>query len=199
MEVEIILVVRVNVLPGHRAETTSNSHDMQIDPEELKKTIEFAYRAHQEHSTNSEFRQDKTVPYIAHPLWCAMVLLNDDRVPLVERQVGYQALLLHDVLEDTSLPLPDGTDPVVAELVQDMTYASWEEELVEVPKKSSLVKLMKLIDKAATMYDESIRKDAAKRRQWVEFTQYLLKETEKHYGDIRTVGLVKGILSQTDW
>ena len=59
------------------------------------------------------------------PIWCGMTLLTETRLPEEIRFTGYQALIWHDVLEDTNLPLPDGTDLEVIRLVQEMTYQSF--------------------------------------------------------------------------
>ena len=104
-----------------------------------------------------------------------MVLLNDTRIPYEERRIGYQALLLHDVLEDTSLKLPEWVEPEVAKIVQEMTHETWEEE-IDIDKKSSLVQLLKLVDKTATMYDENMRPDPQRRRNWRELIEKLLKK-----------------------
>ncbi|MEK7564725.1 MAG: hypothetical protein AAB394_02045 [Patescibacteria group bacterium] len=169
-----------------------------IQPKEFKKLLDFVYSAHQEHCIKKDFRQDGKVPFVVHPIWCAMVLLNDTRIPYEERRIGYQALLLHDVLEDTSLKLPEWVEPEVAKIVQEMTHETWEEE-IDIDKKSSLVQLLKLVDKTATMYDENMRPDPQRRRNWRELIEKLLKKVEPNYKDSRVVSLAKTVLENTDW
>lgn len=171
-----------------------------IEAKEFKRLLDFVYSAHQEHCTKKDFRQDGKVPFIVHPIWCAMILLNDTRVPYEERRIGYQALLLHDVLEDTSLKLPDWVEPEVAKLVEEMTYETWEEEkAIDINKKSPLVQLLKLCDKTASMYDENVRPDPQKRHEWRELTRKLLKNVEQNYKNSRVVSVAKAILENTDW
>lgn len=169
-----------------------------IPPHEFKRLIDFAYTAHQEHCTKKDMRQDGNVPFVAHPLWCAMMLLNDTRVPYEERRVGFQALLLHDVLEDTSLPLPDWVEPEVVALVGAMTHGTWEAEQ-RVEEKSSLVQLLKLCDKTASMYDENVRPDLQRRREWKALLTKLVQLVEPRYPGSRVVAVAKVTLEQTDW
>lgn len=171
-----------------------------MEDAEFKKLLDFAYTAHQEKSTRDPYRQDGKLPFVVHPLWCALTLLEDNRVPFAERKIGYQALLLHDVLEDTSAGLPDFISPEVAQLVQEMTYQTWEEEQAAVLTKSPLLKLMKLIDKTATMYDEAMSKGGdKKKREWKTLVEKLVVDVEAHYGHVRVVTLAKAILQDTNW
>jgi|SRR3989344_2500351 len=169
-----------------------------IKPEELKRLLDFTYSAHQEHNKNKDFRQNGKVPFVIHPLWCATMLLNDTRIPFEERRIGYQALLLHDVLEDTTLELPDYIEAEVVDLVKHMTHQTWEEEQ-HVDQKPVFVQLLKLIDKVASMYDETVRPDPQRRKEWKELIQKLLKNVETQYKDSRIVTVAHAILNNTDW
>ncbi|MFH1207858.1 MAG: hypothetical protein V1668_04690 [Patescibacteria group bacterium] len=171
----------------------------QIEPKNLKQLLDFVYSAHQEHNTNKDFRQQGKVPFIVHPMWCALTLLHDQRIPFEERKLGYQILLLHDVLEDTGLALPDDLDKKVIDGVKEMTFENWEQEKNQLENKPIFIKLLKLVDKIASMYDENVRPDATKRREWKEVTQKLLTDVENHYGNIRLVILAKAILNASNW
>lgn len=169
-----------------------------IEPKEFKKLLDFVYSAHQEHCVKKDFRQGGEVPFVVHPIWCAVILLNDTHIPFEERRIGYQALLLHDVLEDTSLKLPDWIEPEVVKLVQQMTHETWEEEKA-VDKKSPLVQLLKLCDKTASMYDENVRSDPQRRREWKELVKKLLDNVEQNYKNSRVVLVAKVVIENTDW
>jgi (p)ppGpp synthase/HD superfamily hydrolase len=94
-----------------------------ISSKQYKKLLDFAHSAYQENNiSNQAYRQDGKVPYINHPLWCATLLLADTEVPWEERELGFQALILHDVLEDTSLKLPEWINPAVQKIVEEMTF-----------------------------------------------------------------------------
>lgn len=177
-----------------------------VQAEDLKKYFDFAFDAHQNHpiAQGKDYRQAdeqgvRQLPYIVHPYWCALMLLNDSHLPRDVRETGFKVLLLHDVLEDTTLPLPDFVEPRVVELVKEMTYETWEEERDAVPKKSIDVKLLKLVDKVATMYDEAMRPDIKKRREWKQLTQTLLEDVSKVYPDSRIVTIAKAIIPTLDW
>lgn len=170
----------------------------KIEPKKLKQLLDFVYLAHQEHNTRKDFRQKGKVPFIVHPVWCAFTLLNDQRIPFAERKLGYQVLLLHDILEDTGLKVPDWVDPQVLQYVQEMTHKTWEEEQA-VEGKIPFIKLLKLCDKIASIYDETVKDDLKKRREWKALTQKLLHDVENHYGNIRLVTLAKAVLRDTSW
>lgn len=170
----------------------------KIEPKNLKRLLDLIYSAHQEHNTRKDFRQDGKVPFIVHPMWCALTLLNDQRIPFEERELGYQVLLLHDILEDTSLEIPDYIDPKVLEYVKEMTHNTWEEEQ-NIDSKSPFIKLLKLCDKIASMYDETVRDEPVRRKEWKALTQKLLNDVKNHYGETRLVTLAKAILNDSNW
>ena len=81
--------------------------------DEMKETIRFAIDAHADHARTDDDRVrfwDMKTPYAVHPVWCAMTLLTETSLPELVRRTGYKALLLHDVLEDTTSGLPDDLD-----------------------------------------------------------------------------------------
>ncbi|MCX6761977.1 MAG: hypothetical protein NTY33_04035 [Candidatus Moranbacteria bacterium] len=178
-----------------------------IKSEELKKYLDFAYSAYQENNiTNQAYRQDGKVPYIMHPLWCASMLIADTQVPYEQRELGFKALILHDVLEDTSLQLPEWVELEVKDVVKELTFENFQQAIELYPSKSAFIKLLLLYDKLSSMYEkhvgitgktEEIR--ATKRRLWKEFTLKGIQEVEKEYGNIRIVQAGKVIAENTDW
>lgn len=172
--------------------------DKGITSEQFKKLIDFAYNAYQKHNvTSQEYRQDGKVPYIMHPLWCATLLLNDQLIPFKKRKLGFQVLLLHDVIEDTDLSMPDWISREVRNYVQEMTFSTWEEAKREKPKKSIFMKLLFLYDALSSMYEFHVSKK--KQKEWKKLTNDLLEEVENHYGNIRIVQIAKPILENTNW
>lgn len=171
--------------------------NLMIRAEELKRYIDFAYSAYQEHNiVDQEYRRVSQAPYITHALWAATMLLADTDVPQEERETGAKALLLHDVLEDTDLPLPDWVDPEVKNLVEQMTFKNWEDTKKRVPLLPVSTKLLVLYDKLMTLYED--KKDKNRRKgEWKEFCQYLLDEVEKQYGNIRIVQIGKAIIANS--
>jgi hypothetical protein len=174
---------------------------------ELKKYLDFAYSAYQENNiTDQAYRQDGKVPYIMHPLWCASMLIADTQIPYEQRELGFKALILHDVLEDTSLKLPDWVEPEVAETVKELTFENFDQAKKEYDNKSAFIKLLLLYDKLSSMYenhvgihDKSEEAGVIKRKLWKEFTLKGIEEVEKEYGNIRIVQVGKAIAKNTNW
>lgn len=63
---------------------------------------------------------DRTTPYIVHPIWCAMTIMTETTLSEPLRLNGCQALMWHDVLEDTRAELPIDTSREVRQLIQDI-------------------------------------------------------------------------------
>lgn len=169
-----------------------------IQSDYLKKLIDFAFDAYQNHTINGEeYRQNGNVPYFFHPTWCASILLTDTRIPYEERELGYQVLILHDVLENTDVDLPDWVSAEVKSEVQEMTYESYAEAIEKLPNKTPFRKLLSLVDLLASMYEEHVKEK--NRSIWMKFTKMLTEDVEKHYGNIRIVQLSKTIVANTDW
>lgn len=177
-----------------------------IKSEELKKYLDFAYSAYQENNiTNKTYRQKGNVPYIMHPLWCASMLIADTQIPYEQRELGFKALILHDVLEDTSLELPEWVESEVKDVVNELTFESFEQAKKEYAGKSTFIKLLLLYDELSSMYEnhvginDDLDKAEKKRKDWKEFTIKGIKEVEKEYGNIRIVQVGKAIIKNTNW
>src|SRR5215510_12902581 len=100
---------------------------------EIADTLTHAIRAHTDcaSSPGDAVRKfDGKTPYAVHPLWCAMTILMECQLDSELRHIGYQALAWHDTLEDTTLALPDGVDPRVRRLVEELSFAKHEDERV---------------------------------------------------------------------
>lgn len=185
-----------------------NKMQGKITAEEFKKYLDFAYLAYQENNISSPdqtYRQDGKVPYMMHPIWCASMLIADTQIPWKQREIGFKALILHDVLEDTSLALPDWVEPEVKEAVQAMTFEDHKQALKEYKNKTPFIKLLMLYDELSSMYenhvgvyDNAVMKKM-KRKLWKEFTIKGIAEVEKEYGNIRIVQVGKAIVENTKW
>lgn len=178
-----------------------------ISAEKYKKLLDFAHSAYEENnSCGDNYRQDGKVPFMNHPIWCATMLLTDTEVPWKEREIGFQALILHDVLEDTCLELPDWIEPEVKEVVKEMTFKTWEENVQMMPQKDRFIKLLELYDKLSSMFENHVvahekteEEIGNKRNQWKKLVIYLVAEVEKNYGNIRAVQIGRAIIENTDW
>jgi hypothetical protein len=180
----------------------------KITAKEFKKYLDFAYSAYQENNiTNPDqtYRQDGKVPYMMHPLWCASMLITDTQIPWEQREIGFKALILHDVLEDTSLELPDWVELEVRDAVKAMTFDSQVQALRAYKSKSPFIKLLMLYDELSTMYEDHVGVNNGivlkkiKKKMWKEFVIKGIAEVEKEYGNIRIVQVGKAIVENTKW
>lgn len=171
-----------------------------ISSQKFKKLLDFAYEAYQiNNSKSDEYRQKGKVPFITHPLWCAMMMISDTEIPWEERELGFQALVLHDVLEDSSLELPKWVEPKVKKLVEEMTFngEDFSEKAEWVLTKPINVKLLILYDGLSSMYELHVREN--KRHEWKKLAEKVLEEVEEHYGNIRIIQVGKAIIKNTNW
>ncbi len=150
----------------------------------LASLVSFIFQAHQDHATKPSKavrKWDGKTPYGVHPTWCAMTLLTETSLSEEIRVIGSQALLLHDVLEDTTEDLPPGTSERVSALVAEMTFESSDEEMEKVWTRSRECKLLKLYDKTSNLLDGAWM-SAEKRGRYVAYTLRLAEEVEQHFG-----------------
>jgi hypothetical protein len=126
---------------------------------------------------------DKTTPYAVHPIWCAVTLLTETKLPEDIRFQGYQALLWHDTLEDTNLPLPDTTAAEVAKLVHEMTFQNFGDEQDKIWTCQDVVKLLKLYDKVSILLD-AVWMKGEKWNHLVDYTLKLRQFVLETYGDL---------------
>lgn len=164
--------------------------------EAILRAIQFSTAAHIHHPKTPDAAVrfwDRTTPYIVHPTWCAMTLLTETALAEDMRITGYQALLWHDVLEDTTITaLPDGTPDRVRQYVQDMTFDSFSEERKAIWGKDKEIRLLKLYDKTSNLLDGSWMSDA-KWASYTAFTQAICKDVEAHYGPLNIVKISNAI------
>jgi hypothetical protein len=162
---------------------------------EMTVSIQHAIDAHTLHPNapkDSVRFWDNTTPYAVHPIWCAMTLLTETRLGDEIRLKGYQALLWHDILEDTSLPLPENTDSEVARLVQEMTFESFRDEQAKIWACRDVVKLLKLYDKVSNLLDAVWMKDE-KWNNLVDYTLRLRQFVLETYGDLNIVKIAAAV------
>lgn len=135
---------------------------------------------------------DKQTPYIVHPIWCAMTILTETDLDETVRLNGYLALMWHDILEDTTIPLPTATDEAVKELVINMTFKSFEEETILLWERSPLVRLLKLYDKTSNLLDASHLSEE-KWNRYTALTRRLLEDVNCNYGNLNIVKIANAI------
>ena len=124
----------------------------------INNLIEFCFVSHGKYAiknSNKHRRHDNLTPYGIHPTWCAMTILTETKLSELIRTNGYQALLLHDILEDTNRNLPNWISSEVKDLIKNMTFESFEKERQDLFQKPPEIKLLKLYDKVSNLLDGS--------------------------------------------
>lgn len=135
---------------------------------------------------------DRTTPYIVHPIWCAMTIMAETRLPESLRLNGCLALMWHDALEDTHAELPIDTVCEVRQLIQDMSFANFADERNLIWERSKEIRLLKLYDKTSNLLDAS-HYSIEKWNNYVEFTQSLIVDVENNYGSLNIIKIAKSI------
>lgn len=157
--------------------------------EGLARLIDFALTAHarQPVKPSKAYRKwDGRTPYSIHPIWCAMTLLHETALPEKLRYAGAEALILHDILEDTTANLPDGTSEDVRSLVQDMTFASTDDEMRLIWMYEPFVRLLKLYDKVSNLMDGAWM-SKERREEYVAYTKKLADDAKANFGKLDIV------------
>lgn len=164
----------------------------------LERVHQFMIEAHSNfpRKASKGFRKfDGRTPFWVHPSWCATTLLAEESLPEELRVRGAHALLLHDVVEDTTIPLPADTPAEVVTLVETMTYAGgFAEERVHVWEHSEEVRLLKLYDKGSNMLSEGCL-DPIRRAETREYVSRLVDDVERNYGSLNIVKIVRALLA----
>ena len=174
--------------------TLTPRHLFPFDLARLTSLIDFTFRVHDKfpNEPRMRFRRwDARTPYGIHPVWCAMMFLTETTLPEDVRDDGALALLLHDVLEDTQAPLPSRLPPRVEALVEEKTFASFEEEHELIWGRSELCRLLTTYDKVSNLLDANWRTN--KRDLYVAYTLRLADEAEKRWGTLNIVRIARAI------
>ena len=164
----------------------------------LTKDLQYALTFPIIHHDGQTRSWDEVTPYAIHPIWCAMTFLSETTLPEELRETGYQVLLWHDLLEDTELKsLPLDTPGEVKELVIEMTFENFAEEMQKVWERSETTRLLKLYDKVSNLLDGTWMSD----EKWNEYVTYTLKLTNhvetisstNKYGKLNIVKIARAI------
>jgi (p)ppGpp synthase/HD superfamily hydrolase len=162
---------------------------------ELARLIDFALTTHARQPIRppKAYRKwDGKTPYSIHPIWCAMTLLHETALSEESRYAGAEALILHDILEDTTANLPEGTSEDVRSLVQDMTFASTDEEMELVWNHKPFVRFLKLYDKVSNLMD-GVWMSEERREEYVEYTKRLADDARANFGELDIVKIAHAL------
>ena len=135
---------------------------------------------------------DQSTPYIIHPIWCAMTIMTETSLDEALRLNGYQALMWHDVLEDTCAELPPGVSDDVRTLIKAMTFSSFADEKAHIFARPATARLLKLFDKTSNLLDGS-HLSSTKWNDYVQFTHLLIADVEAQFGNLNIVKIARAI------
>lgn len=158
------------------------------------KDITYVINAHTNHPSkpSKAFRKwDGKTPAYMHPLWCATTIAAETNLDEITRYEGELALLYHDVLEDTTLQLPNWLSERIKVLVGEMTFpGGMAQEMKDVWDKSKETRLYKLYDKIHNLLDGAWM-DEEKRKGYEEYTRRLCEDVERNYGELNITRMMK--------
>lgn len=162
------------------------------------KKLMWAVRLCMENYTNHRL-WDKNTPYFVHPVWCAMMFLQETKLPAygaIFREECALALLFHDWLEDVEQPLPNLNDAIKG-LIKEMTFSgekgSTEIEIRGIWSKEPLIRLLKLYDKVSNLLDGAWMPDEKWNEQYVPYVLRLANDVEANYGDLNIVRMARAV------
>jgi len=162
----------------------------------LKKIISFAINAHffyaREHDMRVR-RWDKETPYSIHPIWCGMTIQAEQKLSVEIRNIGAQALILHDIEEDTTEEVPKYVSKEVKELVKGMTFESIDQEMREIWGRGDMIILLKLYDKVSNLLDY-FSNVPGREIVHCEYVAKLADYVEERYGDLNIVAMSRAII-----
>ncbi len=170
-----------------------------MDYKKLLKHIIFVTKTHQEKSLTPRKALRRTPsgesnPYFIHPVWCALTILQETKLPESIRLSGAEALLFHDILEDTTAELPDDLSNEIKNLVQALTFSDFHTEVNTILTQTPFIQLLKLYDKTSTLYDGAVKGKVT--QEWYDYIEKLITNVEKEYGELNIVLLAKTLLAQ---
>lgn len=173
---------------------------MALEAEKLATLIWYVLTVHAEQARSPEmaFRRwdagaaTVRTPFGVHPILVAMMLLHETAVPEPLRADGAQALLLHDLIEDTHGSLPPGTSPEVERLVLDMTFESSAQEMEMIWARSPEIHLLKLFDKISNVMDMTWAAPAT-RAHYHAYTLRLAESVEDQFGMLNVVRIARAL------
>ena len=164
-----------------------------VCPRDLEWVIDAHLNCSKKERSNTR-KWDRKTPYYVHPIWCATTFSTETTINPYVKMAGSQALLFHDVLEDTTKGLPKYLDRTVLEIIQDMTFEGGsEQEMEEIWEKDSFIKLLKLYDKVSNLLDGKWM-GKEKREIYEKYTELLCRDVTFNYGELNILRIAESII-----
>ena len=155
--------------------------------------FEYVMKAHTEMAkkeANTVRMWDQRTPYHFHPIWCATTILHETSLPEGIRVDGSQALLYHDILEDTVASLPSWLSERVKGFVEGMTFHSSEDEWKDLWNRDKEVRLLKVYDKTSNLLD-GVWMKPQRRDQHIAHLKKLVADVRENYGNLNILKIAE--------
>lgn len=189
-------------IPVHEANVaitqTRSTLKNTLEAHSMLDAITFAFTAHAETPAKpaNAFRKfDGRTPYAIHPTWCALTMLHESTLDEALRIRCAYTLIFHDILEDTTSRLPEGTDPQIAALVDEMTFPDGSaQEQAELWDRSKEARLCKLFDKVSNHVSpyKTTPEKAAKANAHL---SRLIEDVEANFGILNITRIARALLN----
>lgn len=166
---------------------------------ELSSLIHYVIDVHHRASKDpaQAFRRfDGKTPYSIHPIWAAMTILHEGKLPEDVRERGGKVLLVHDVREDTNALLPEW---MLSELeikrVAELTFANDDEPYILIWERSDEAKLFHLYDCTSNLLNRgTAAPERTKRKK--EHVAHLIDHLRPMYGDLYIMDFALAIVNR---
>lgn len=119
-----------------------------------------AIAAHKQYPRSPEraFRRfDGQTPVAFHSLFCATLIAQEPALSAEVRRRGFETLLFHDLLKDTTAPFPLALSAEARQIVERMTFGDLDQEIATVFNRtlfSAEDRLFLLYAKAGNLLDD---------------------------------------------
>lgn len=146
-----------------------------------------AIAAHSQYPRTPELafrRFDGRTPVALHAVQCATTLVQDAGLPEELRDLGFQTLLFHDLKKDTTADFPVSLPEAARHLVDEMTFPSLKDEMVQIWTRSPLSRLFMLYAKAGNLWDDGSWMPAEERDMYLDYVLKLANLVEEEQGAI---------------
>lgn len=165
---------------------------------EILRYLELAWEAHDKHARTPEDRvrrHDGETPHIVHPAWAAFTIMQEPSLSLELRWLGFRVLILHDVLEDTTLELPDWVPEEVRTCVELMCFESTEAEMEEVWERPKEIRLFKTYDKASNLLDGTWMdsREPGYQERYESYALRLADDVQANFGELNICRIIRAV------
>jgi hypothetical protein len=141
-------------------------------------------------------KHDGRTPYGVHPTLAVSAILHERALSPKERLCGALTLAFHDVLEDTTAPLPPWVPAHIVEYIAAMCFESSTHEMETVWSRTPFIRMCKLYDKWSNLYDTSMKPESLLR--YCRYARALSESVRAEYPELVVHALVDAVTSRLE-